>query len=64
MRSLTLHLKLLIAILVVLDGRLDAPATRWARDALTWIAVALTIYSGLAYIRLAWPSLRESNTPA
>jgi CDP-diacylglycerol--glycerol-3-phosphate 3-phosphatidyltransferase len=54
----------LVAILLVLDGRLDAPATRWARDALTWIAVGLTIYSGLAYIRLAWPSLRESNLPA
>jgi CDP-diacylglycerol--glycerol-3-phosphate 3-phosphatidyltransferase len=54
----------LIAILLVLDERFDGPATRWARDALTWIAVGLTIYSGLAYVQLAWPTLREAARPA
>jgi CDP-diacylglycerol--glycerol-3-phosphate 3-phosphatidyltransferase len=54
----------LIAILLVLDGRVDGPAVRWTRDALTWIAVGLTIYSGLCYVQLAWPTLRsESSGP-
>ncbi len=51
----------LIAILLVLDGRVDGPAVRWARDALTWIAVGLTIYSGLCYVQLAWPTLRGES---
>jgi hypothetical protein len=28
------------------------------RDGLTWLAVGLTLYSGLVYIRVAWPKLR------
>lgn len=36
------------------------PSRPWrvGRDALTWSAVVLTIYSGLGYVALAWPSLR------
>jgi CDP-diacylglycerol--glycerol-3-phosphate 3-phosphatidyltransferase len=30
----------------------------WLRDALTWLAVGLTLYSGLSYIWLAFPKLR------
>ncbi len=28
------------------------------RDALTWLAVGLTLYSGLVYVKVAWPKLR------
>ena len=34
------------------------PALWWTRDALTWIAVFLTIYSGLSYVWVALPSFR------
>ncbi len=30
----------------------------WVRDALSWIAVILTIYSGCGYLALAWPILK------
>ena len=30
----------------------------WIRDGLTWLAVALTLYSGLIYVWIAFPSLR------
>ena len=30
----------------------------WVRDALTWLAVALTLYSGFSYIWIAFPKLR------
>jgi CDP-diacylglycerol---glycerol-3-phosphate 3-phosphatidyltransferase len=30
----------------------------WIRDALTWLAVALTLYSGVAYVWVALPKLR------
>jgi CDP-diacylglycerol---glycerol-3-phosphate 3-phosphatidyltransferase len=52
------------AVLLVLWGQSSAPpALAWIRDGLTWLAVALTIYSGLIYIRIAMPSLRrESST--
>ena len=30
----------------------------WTRDALTWSAVGLTLYSGAEYLALAWPKLR------
>jgi CDP-diacylglycerol---glycerol-3-phosphate 3-phosphatidyltransferase len=30
----------------------------WVRDALTWLAVALTLYSGVSYIWIALPRLR------
>jgi CDP-diacylglycerol---glycerol-3-phosphate 3-phosphatidyltransferase len=31
----------------------------WIRDALTWLAVGLTLYSGLAYVWVALPKLRS-----
>jgi CDP-diacylglycerol---glycerol-3-phosphate 3-phosphatidyltransferase len=34
------------------------PALLWGRDGLTWLAVALTLYSGLSYIAIALPKLR------
>ena len=47
----------IIAILLVLS--LQPPAVwLWGRDLLTWVAVGLTIYSGLGYIVLAMPSFR------
>jgi CDP-diacylglycerol---glycerol-3-phosphate 3-phosphatidyltransferase len=30
----------------------------WARDALTWLAVGLTLYSGFSYVWIAFPKLR------
>jgi CDP-diacylglycerol---glycerol-3-phosphate 3-phosphatidyltransferase len=30
----------------------------WARDGLTWLAVALTLYSGFSYVWIALPKLR------
>jgi CDP-diacylglycerol--glycerol-3-phosphate 3-phosphatidyltransferase len=45
------------AILLCLSVR-PAPAWLIARDALTWLAVGLTIYSGLGYIVAAVPRLR------
>lgn len=33
----------------------------WVRDALTWSAVGLTLYSGLIYMFAAWPHLREPS---
>lgn len=53
----------IIAILLGLEyppGRIAA----LARDALTWGAVALTVYSGWGYLRLAWPALRGEGPPA
>jgi CDP-diacylglycerol---glycerol-3-phosphate 3-phosphatidyltransferase len=35
-----------------------APALLWARDGLTWLAVALTLYSGFSYIAVGLPKLR------
>ena len=50
------------AVLVVLWLRLPVPsAASMIRDALTWLAVVLTVYSGLAYIKLALPSLRGES---
>jgi CDP-diacylglycerol---glycerol-3-phosphate 3-phosphatidyltransferase len=33
-------------------------ALLWVRDALTWLAVALTLYSGFSYVWIAFPKLR------
>jgi CDP-diacylglycerol--glycerol-3-phosphate 3-phosphatidyltransferase len=53
----------LVAILFVLGQPAPPPAgTTQARDALTWIAVGLTIYSGAAYVAVAWPHLRGPTT--
>ena len=52
------------AVLLVLwlGIRLAAAVPRLVRDGLTWLAVALTIYSGLVYIRIAMPSLRRESS--
>ena len=50
------------AVLLVLWLRLPVPSTySMIRDGLTWLAVALTIYSGLVYIKIALPSLRGES---
>ncbi|MEO6809024.1 MAG: CDP-diacylglycerol--glycerol-3-phosphate 3-phosphatidyltransferase [Isosphaeraceae bacterium] len=50
------------AILLVLALGLTGP---WllVRDVLIWGAVILTVYSGIGYVRLAWPRLR-GDAPA
>src|SRR3954453_6204842 len=52
----------IIAILLCLDLR---PSPTWliARDSLTWTAVGLTLYSGVAYVAVAMPSLRGKSLP-
>ena len=50
------------AILLTLALR-PSPAWLAARDALTWLAVGLTLYSGVAYFALAWPRLRGDAAP-
>jgi CDP-diacylglycerol---glycerol-3-phosphate 3-phosphatidyltransferase len=37
------------------------PVLLWIRDALTWLAVALTLYSGFSYIWIALPKLRGEH---
>jgi CDP-diacylglycerol---glycerol-3-phosphate 3-phosphatidyltransferase len=50
------------AVLLVLAMAPPAPAMLvLARDILTWLAVALTLYSGLSYIWIALPSLRGES---
>jgi CDP-diacylglycerol--glycerol-3-phosphate 3-phosphatidyltransferase len=49
-------------VLLVLSLSAPAPhALAWTRDILTWLAVALTLYSGLSYIAIALPSLRGES---
>jgi CDP-diacylglycerol---glycerol-3-phosphate 3-phosphatidyltransferase len=54
----------IMAILLCLSIR-PAPSPSWllARDALTWTAVGLTLYSGIVYIAVAMPSLRGRVSP-
>jgi CDP-diacylglycerol--glycerol-3-phosphate 3-phosphatidyltransferase len=49
------------AILLALSVR-PGPVWLLGRDALTWTAVLLTLYSGLAYAAAAFPSLRRGVT--
>ena len=56
----------IIAILLALAVN-PPPAWLWGRDALTWLAVFLTLYSGLGYVFLARTMLRGPEpieTPA
>jgi CDP-diacylglycerol--glycerol-3-phosphate 3-phosphatidyltransferase len=47
------------AVLLCLGLEPSAPVTLlWARDVLTWLAVALTLYSGFSYVWIALPKLR------
>ena len=52
----------IMAILLCLAIR---PSSSWllARDSLTWLAVGLTLYSGIAYIAVAMPSFRGKSLP-
>jgi CDP-diacylglycerol--glycerol-3-phosphate 3-phosphatidyltransferase len=47
------------AVLLALSiGNRSPVALVAVRDVLTWLAVGLTLYSGLVYVRVAWPRLR------
>jgi CDP-diacylglycerol--glycerol-3-phosphate 3-phosphatidyltransferase len=46
------------AVLLCLSLGTPPDGLRWLRDALTWTAVGLTIYSGVSYLSGAMPSLR------
>jgi CDP-diacylglycerol---glycerol-3-phosphate 3-phosphatidyltransferase len=50
------------AILLVLAFNLGA-GWQHVRDVLTWLAVGLTIYSGLGYVVLAFPTLKRTPPP-
>ncbi len=45
------------AVLVLLQRPASPQALFWVRDGLSYLAVALTIYSGIVYIVIAWPRL-------
>lgn len=47
------------AVLLVLALSAPPVGLVWARDILTWLAVALTIYSGASYLVGAMPTLRS-----
>ena len=49
------------AILLCLSFRLPSYFSI-ARDVLTWTAVGLTLYSGAAYVAVAWPKLRGDHS--
>jgi len=51
------------AILVCLAWKPPHPALLVTRDVLTWLSVALTLYSGLVYIGVALPMLRGDAPP-
>jgi CDP-diacylglycerol--glycerol-3-phosphate 3-phosphatidyltransferase len=52
-----------LSISAVLAGLWLRPGPAWllGRDVLTWLAVALTVYSGLGYVFAAMPSLRREH---
>jgi CDP-diacylglycerol--glycerol-3-phosphate 3-phosphatidyltransferase len=52
-----------LAILAILLALIVQPGERWLwiRDALTYAAVILTLYSGAGYVLLAWPKLKSAN---
>jgi CDP-diacylglycerol--glycerol-3-phosphate 3-phosphatidyltransferase len=49
-----------LSIMAILLCLAVQPSSSWllARDSLTWLAVGLTLYSGIAYIVVAMPSFR------
>lgn len=58
----TLQCLSISAILFVLWlGPGSVPAWGYGRDALTWAAVVMTLYSGLGYVAAAAPSLRRGS---
>lgn len=53
----TLQCLSIMAILLCLIVE-PAPAWKLGRDVLSWLAVFLTLYSGLGYLAAGWPQLR------
>src|SRR5205807_1256467 len=55
-----------LAISAILLSLAFPPPPAWllARDSLTWLAVGLTVYSGVGYLAVAWPMLKGSEPPA
>jgi CDP-diacylglycerol--glycerol-3-phosphate 3-phosphatidyltransferase len=55
-----------LAIAAILLSLAVAPAPVWllARDVLTWLAVGLTLYSGLGYLLVGLPRLRVDASPS
>jgi CDP-diacylglycerol--glycerol-3-phosphate 3-phosphatidyltransferase len=49
----------IVAILLVLIVR---PSAGWvvARNVVIWTAVVLTVYSGMGYVKVAWPKLKSA----
>lgn len=54
---------LAIAAILATQGLEPSTAVYLLRDAFIWIAVGLTLYSGLAYLAAAWPLLTNSTNP-
>jgi CDP-diacylglycerol--glycerol-3-phosphate 3-phosphatidyltransferase len=54
----TLQMLAVCASLLML-GTEESTALRVIRDVLIWSAIAMTIYSGVGYIALAWPNLKR-----
>jgi CDP-diacylglycerol--glycerol-3-phosphate 3-phosphatidyltransferase len=53
---------LAIAAILVSLATPPAPVWLWARDGLIWLAVFLTIYSGIGYLGLGLPRLQGDST--
>ncbi len=50
------------AVLLLLSFERRAPEVLYLlRDALTWLAVGLTLYSGFVYLKVAWPKLKGES---
>ncbi len=52
----------IITVLISLSLEPAPTAILWIRDILTWLAVALTVYSGASYLSGAMPALRGQAT--
>jgi len=52
----------IITVLLSLSIELPLTGFLWVRDILTWLAVALTVYSGASYLSGAMPALRGQAT--
>jgi CDP-diacylglycerol--glycerol-3-phosphate 3-phosphatidyltransferase len=52
----------ILAVLLCLSLELAEPhVLLWLRDGLTWLAVGLTLYSGMVYVWIALPQLRAGH---
>jgi CDP-diacylglycerol--glycerol-3-phosphate 3-phosphatidyltransferase len=60
--KLKMVLQCLAVSAILATQGIDGP--RWlelARDVLIWTAVGLTVFSGVTYLRAAWPHLSDSS---